>query len=43
MKPIHCKTCVGCYFGLEKLCFEFSFRDESEFISELDLIECAEK
>ncbi len=40
MKPIHCKTCLGRYFGLEKLCIEFSFRDESEFISKGDLIEC---
>ena len=40
MKPIHCKTCLGHYFGLEKLCIEFSFRGESEFISDGDLIEC---
>ena len=43
MKPIHCKTCLGHYFGLEKLCIEFSFRGESEFISDGDLIECVEK
>ncbi|MBT7202413.1 MAG: hypothetical protein HN867_02840, partial [Deltaproteobacteria bacterium] len=40
MKPIHCKTCLGRYFGFEKPCNEFSFRDEKEFISEGDLIKC---
>ena len=33
MKPILCKTCLGGYFSLEKLCVEFSFRNEIEFIS----------
>jgi hypothetical protein len=32
-----------CYIGLEKLCIEFSFRDESEFISEGDLSELVGK
>ena len=40
MKPIHCKTCLGRQFGLKKFCIEFSFRDESEFISVGDLTEC---
>ncbi len=40
MKPIHCKTCLGRQFGVKKLCIEFSFRDESEFISVRDLTEC---
>ena len=39
MKPILCKTCLGRYFGLEKFCIEFSFRNEIEFISERNLIE----
>ena len=39
MKPILCKTCLGRYFGLEKFCIEFSFRNEIEFISEGNLTE----